>query len=293
MTINIDFQKINASDDKIEEKQGYAIRDNKHLFYSAYLPRAPITGAVLLCSPFAEEKVRTLRVYVSFARALASLGVAAICFDYFGDGDSEGDFEDASFEDRMDDIAFFYEYLKKISQAKKLGLLGLRWGATLAALAAEKLNPETLILWEPVLDTEKYFFDHLRTMIASQMLIDGKVVKSREELIKDLEAGEILTAEGYNFTGNFFFNAQKNSLKDRAIQFNGSSFIAQISPSPARIRPDLDGLRNRQKNAEFISLPKEFEWEKTETWRPTPPQLFGETIKFLESNGFFGRNNQH
>jgi alpha/beta superfamily hydrolase len=288
--MSIDFQKANIPNIGIEEKQGYLIRDNKHLFFSAFVPKGPISGAILLCSPFAEEKVRTLRIYVSFARILASLGVMAICFDYYGDGDSEGNFEDASFEDRLKDISFLYDYLKETSQAKKFGLVGLRWGATLAALAAEKVNPELLVLWEPIIDTEKYFFDHLRTMIASQMLIDGKVVKPREELIKDLAAGKILTAEGYNLTGDFFFEAQKNGLKEWPAGFKGQTLVAQISPNPTRIKPDLEEFKNRI-NAELISIPREFEWEKTEAWQPAPPRLFDETIKFLERYGIFGRNN--
>ncbi|MCX6830393.1 MAG: alpha/beta hydrolase [candidate division Zixibacteria bacterium] len=290
--MQIDLNNINAPNEKVLEKHGYFEREGKHLYCAEYLPASGAESGFVLCSPFGEEKVRTLRVYVSFARALASLGVAVICFDYYGDGDSEGNFEEATFDDRTADIRAIYNDFRTKHALKKMGLMGLRWGGTLAALLSEELQPETLILWEPVIDTAKYFYDHLRAFLASQMLIEGKVTRNREELIKELEGGKILTVEGYNLTGRFFFGAREATLKGRKYDYRGNSLIIQISPSPGKIRPELEELKSNLGNSELVSLPREFEWEKTETWRPAPPQLFGETFNFLDKNGFFGRNTQ-
>jgi uncharacterized protein len=286
----MDFSKVNFPHPNATEEQGYFERDGKHLFYALYRPEKEIKSGLVLCSPFAEEKVRTLRIYVSFARAMAQLGVAVLCFDYYGDGDSEGDFETTPFNERLIDIKAAVAFLKEKTSATNIGLLGLRWGATLAALSAEKIAPDYLILWEPIVNCSKYFYDLLRTNLASQMLIEGKVKRTREELLKDFEAGQPVSVEGYLLRGEFFFAARENGLEDKKFDYKGKSCIAQIARNVSRIRPDMEKLRDSFADAELISVPKEFEWEKTDIWQPAPPELFESTIKFMDKHGFLGRN---
>ena len=113
------FLDVNQPSDSVTERHGYLQRDGKKLFFAEYAPKETITTGVVLVSPFAEEKVRSMRVYVSLARALAARGAAVLCFDYYGDGDSEGEFEQATFEDRLDDIEAAVLFLKSISKYTK------------------------------------------------------------------------------------------------------------------------------------------------------------------------------
>ncbi len=290
--MNINWANINSPNLSIIEKHGFYNRDGKNLFRAEYLPAGDIKAGVVLCSPFAEEKIRTLRIYVSLARALAAKGLAALCFDYFGDGDSEGNFEEALFEDRLSDIESVFNDFKNRHALQKTALLGLRWGGTLAALTAENLHPDLLVLWEPIIDTTKYFYDFLRMNLASQMLIEGKVIRNRDELIQDMRDGKVITVEGYNIAGGFYDKAAAATLKGKTMAYSGETLIMQIAANPERIRPELETLRAALSKAEIKAVPREFEWEKTETWRPAPPLLFGETINFLDKNGFFGRNIQ-
>ncbi len=283
----MDFKNINSPNNNIVEEQNYCIRDSKHLFYSLYLPKGNAKSGIVMCSPVAEEKVRTVRVMVSFARALASLGIAAIMFDYYGDGDSEGNFEDATFDDRLDDIKFVYKFFQDKCSLEKVGILGLRWGATLAAQLADVLSPNLLILWEPIIDTEKHLYEFLRLNIAAQMLVSGKVLKNREELAKDLEAGGTVGIEGYTVTSEFYKSAKRLKLIDRKYDFANSALIVQISKYPdKKIGPDYEKLQALFSSSQVIHVPKEFEWEKTEIWQPAPPILFNETINFIKTNEF-------
>lgn len=280
----LDTDNVNAPTDEIREEHRYFERDGKHLFCAEYLPTSPTKGGVILCAPFAEEKIRTLRIYVSLARLLARSGLATLCFDYYGDGDSEGNFEDASFEDRQSNITAVYQDFQKRHELDSVGLLGLRWGGTLAALTAEKLNPAFLVLWEPVVDTSKYFFDHLRSYLATEMLVDGKISRKRDELVEYLSAGNMLTVEGYNLTGDFFTSARANGLKDQQLTYSGPTLVVQLAGNPARIRPELEQLTEIYKRGQLQAMKREFEWEKTERWRPAPPELFGLTLDFLKTN---------
>ena len=280
----IDTDHVNAPTDDIHEEHRYLERDGKHLFCAEYVPTSPAKGGVILCAPFGEEKIRTLRVYVSLARLLARSGLASICFDYYGDGDSEGDFEDASFDDRLADITSVYHDFQKRHALDSVGLIGLRWGGTLAALTAEQLNPAFLVLWEPVVDTSKYFFDHLRSYLATEMLIEGNISRKRDELVDYLAAGNILTVEGYNLTGDFFATARANGLKDRQPAYSGPTLVVQLAGNPARIRPELEQLAGVYEHGQLHAMKREFEWEKTERWRPAPPELLGLTLDFLKTN---------
>jgi alpha/beta superfamily hydrolase len=287
--MQIDLKNINLPNPAFQEAHGFFVRDGKHLFRADYLPRGETASCLVLCSPFAEEKVRTQRVYVSFARALASAGTGAVCFDYYGDGDSEGDFEDARFEDRLLDIKAVYQDACEQTGARRTALLGLRWGATLAALAAEELQPDFLVLWDPVVDTDKYFRDHLRSHLASQMLTEGKVIRNREQLIEDLKAGQVLTVEGYNLTGDFFFAASQAGLVSRTFARAGKTLVMQVGGIAGRIRPELTGLQAAMKDCTLQAVPREFQWDKTEIWQPAPPRLFEQTLNYLDEHGFFGR----
>jgi alpha/beta superfamily hydrolase len=279
-----DFFDVNEPSESIREEHRYFLRDGRSLFCAEYSPVGSPVGGIVLCAPFAEEKIRTLRVYVSFARALARRGISAICFDYYGDGDSEGNFEDATFDDRLRDITAVYRDFQQRHALSSVGLLGLRWGGTLAAMVAEELSPSALILWEPVVDTSKYFFDHLRSSIASQMLIDGKISQTREQLVAILETGKSVMVEGYNLSGEFFAKARETGLKDHQPRFTGPALIVQLAGNPAHLNPELEKLTQSYSRGSLQALKREFEWEKTEQWQPAPPQLFGVTFDFLRTN---------
>jgi exosortase A-associated hydrolase 2 len=286
----LDLTKINSPSDLIVEEHGFFPRDGRRLFYASFAPTAKPSTGVIFCSPFAEEKVRTVRVFVSFARALASMGVAVLCFDYFGDGDSEGNFEAATFDDRLLDTNAAFKFLKDKYALDRVGILGLRWGATLAALCSDNLKPDFRILWEPVTDSRKYFYDYLRLNVASQLLNEGKVKKNRDDLIKDLEAGGSIVVEGYVFTGQFYVQAREHELAKTAFSHRCPTLIIQIQKNTATIRQDLIDLKGALGGADVSAVPKEFEWEKTENWMPAPPVLFGTTLEFLEKNGIFGKD---
>lgn len=58
-------------------------------------------AAIICCHPLFEEKLHSHRIMVNFARYAASQGFHVLRFDYFGDGESEGLFEQASVSSRI------------------------------------------------------------------------------------------------------------------------------------------------------------------------------------------------
>jgi pimeloyl-ACP methyl ester carboxylesterase len=113
---------------------------------------------VLLCNPFGEEAARAHRMYRVLGMQLVRAGYAALRFDYSGTGDSLGSASDASLDAWIGDVEVAAEKLRSASGATRLAVIGLRFGATLAMLAAARssLRPRHLLLWDPVVDGAAY-----------------------------------------------------------------------------------------------------------------------------------------
>ena len=128
--------------------------------YHAPEGRAIRNAAVVLCQPLGHEYLRAHRAFRNLAVALAGQGFHVLRFDYFGSGDSAGNPEQTTVERCLSDLSGAIQELKDISGAAKVSLIGLRFGATFAALAASKRNDiDRLLLWDPVLDGRGYVDD--------------------------------------------------------------------------------------------------------------------------------------
>ena len=116
------------------------------------------TTAVLLCNPFGEEASRAHRTFRVLATQLEHAGYASLRFDYSSTGDSQGDGEAASVDAWLEDIATAADRLRDAAGATRVAVVGLRFGATLAALASARgeLRPRHLVLWDPVIEGHGY-----------------------------------------------------------------------------------------------------------------------------------------
>jgi pimeloyl-ACP methyl ester carboxylesterase len=126
--------------------------------FGAYEP-PPDMGfdAAVLCNPFGYEYLIAHPALRFLSKQLASAGQHVLRFDYTGTGDSAGDFEAATHEQWVDDINVAISELKDIAQVQRILLIGLRFGATLAALAARnRSDVDRLVLWDPIWDGSDY-----------------------------------------------------------------------------------------------------------------------------------------
>jgi uncharacterized protein len=121
-------------------------------------PRSPSAPRVLvLCAPLWREAVRAHRVLRQLAVRLAKEGFSVLRFDYTGAGDSAGDSEAGDVETWLGDVAAAVDEVRRTKGVARVTLLGVRFGATLAALSASTRDDvEGLVLWEPVADGSSY-----------------------------------------------------------------------------------------------------------------------------------------
>lgn len=116
------------------------------------------SASVLLCNPFGEEASRAHRIYRVLATQLERAGYATLRFDFSGTGDSSGDASEATIDQWLKDLGTAAGELRRTSGSPRVALVGLRFGATLAALASSRgeLRPRQLVLWDPVVNGAGY-----------------------------------------------------------------------------------------------------------------------------------------
>ena len=113
--------------------------------------------AVLICQPVGHEYINSHRALRQLAALLAGAGFRVLRFDYYGCGDSYGDFEQGSITRWLEDISTAVAELRARSGMVQVCVVGLRLGATLAALSGSWREVfESLVLWEPVIQGRRY-----------------------------------------------------------------------------------------------------------------------------------------
>ncbi len=133
--------------------------------YGAYhVPahRANQEYSVLLCSAFGNEGLRSRHACRVLGERLARSGVPCLRFDYRGTGDSAGDTDCWGVKAWVEDICIASRDVQNGSGAKKLILVGVRLGASLAWHAVNTRGlAAVLIMWDPVLDGKRYVYEML------------------------------------------------------------------------------------------------------------------------------------
>lgn len=121
-------------------------------------PAAPQGIAVLLCNPLGQEAIRAHRIFTVLADRLAQHGVPVLRFDYHGTGDSPGDDDLGEMAGWAADILAAQDKLDALARPARRVWIGLRLGAMLCALASRSaaVAPDTLVLWDPVVDGAAY-----------------------------------------------------------------------------------------------------------------------------------------
>lgn len=121
--------------------------------------RTPARGTgVVLCSPLGYEAMCAHRTYRHLATRLAAAGFPVLRFDYHGTGDSAGEpDEPGRVRAWLDNVGAAIEQLRAMAGVREVDLFGVRFGATLAAVAAgERSDVRSLVLWGPCTSGRSY-----------------------------------------------------------------------------------------------------------------------------------------
>jgi alpha/beta superfamily hydrolase len=104
---------------------------------------------MVLCPPLFDEYRRTYKALSDLATVCAANGVHVLRIDYSGTGEAQGMLSDVSAQDWVDDITQAIEEGIALTGAESAILVGVRFGATLAAQVNHRAV-ERYVFWDPV-----------------------------------------------------------------------------------------------------------------------------------------------
>lgn len=178
--------------------EAFFLEGPKGPIFALFTPaRGAIRGALLYLPPFAEEMNRCRNLVAEQTRVFSNLGYASLLLDYFGTGDSGGEFSEADWETWLADAGVALDWLETRSN-QQVTLWGCRIGALLAADLANRQSERVsgLLLWQPVLNGKLFIKQYLRLRVAA--LVDRNLpAETTDEIRSRLKAGAIIDVAGY------------------------------------------------------------------------------------------------
>ncbi len=277
----------------------------------------PNKTGIVYCHPFGEEKMASHAIVVKTARRLSEKGFAVMRFDFSGCGDSEGELDETTLEDWNEDLRCAIERLKIETGLNKIGLWGLRLGASLVleyaskwkqsfaspATGAASLTPSLslsstpdilafLILWQPVPDPEVFIKQFLRQKMSTEIASKAEGEVNREGavapssvkgLIRSLENDETVEVIGYPISKALyrsFVSRAKLALpvsEDYPVLVATTSLSAEAAPGPKKLAESLLSSGHR---VQVEHIQEESFWDRL--WQWNSPVLLATTVRFAE-----------
>lgn len=206
-----------------------------------HVPESAAQGSLVFCAPFAEEEKCSYRPMVDLARACCSAGFRVLRFSYRGCGDSGGEFEASTLDDWMVDTLTALDLVSREAADLAAGLMGLRLGASVAAQVAE-VRPDLrwLLLWEPVVDGERFLSLSLKRKLLRKMITEAE----GEGKAGGQQSGEddgSMDFDGYLVTQAMQDSVRKVKLHSGPRKFAGDLLVVQIA-AHERIVPPLQRM---------------------------------------------------
>ena len=238
----------------------------------------------VFCHPLAEEKLWAHRVFVSFARALAALGHPVLRFDYMGNGDSDGEFSESTLESMQDDVRSAIAQLAGHTQSRRVSLLGLRLGATIASLVAESApEVERLILWAPIIDGNRYMQESLRSNLTTQMATYKEIRQDREAMVSAMQQGATVNIDGYDMSCALFAQISAVRLGDPQKEYAGPTLIALVERQQPRQSHEMERLAASYEHSTLVFAQEEPFWKEILRYYQDAPNLFDLTMSWLKT----------
>jgi exosortase A-associated hydrolase 2 len=212
-------------------EETFVAREAGGLWATWYAAGGPCEQAAVFCHPILEERKSAHRLMVEAARALAAAGVGVLRFDYRGCGDSEGEFRDFGPRDWQADVGAMLDLARRRSGGRRVGLLGVRLGASLAVASAMR-RPDVgfVVLWQPVLKGRTYLEDELRRKLVREMVTFGKSRASQAGLRCDLDEGRDVDLDGYAISRRLYDGLSELDLA--AVRGPGRPDALVVSVTP-------------------------------------------------------------
>jgi len=163
---------------------------------------------IIMCHGFTGNKIENKRLYVEAARTFAADGVSALRFDFYGSGDSDGEFEQTLISTNIQNLKDAFVWAQD-NGYQKIAVLGISMGAATAILTQAEISAQVLVLWSSVPDFKILFQSH---------------AKRPEEIVAN---NEIIEHDGWAIKRDFFVEAMQYDVQKEVAKIKVPKFIVQ------------------------------------------------------------------
>lgn len=186
---------------------------------------------LVLCHGFTQNKIEHNRLFVEAARVFSQNSYNALRFDFYGSGDSEGDFSDSLFSTYRQNILDVVSWCRSKGYGEP-ALLGLSMGAAAAICAVDEIDVHALITWSAVPDFKTLFEAKIDN--PQQLNRSGKVYEYEGWLLKsDFLADALQYDIEAAFQGITIPKLVVQGSGDEALFVNGFNRFREIAQPPA------------------------------------------------------------
>ena len=161
------------------EADGYTIEAGffgpagARLFGVRCMPRQEPLAGVVVCPGLHTDFMRDYRNEVLLGWELARRGIAVLRFHHRGQGHSDGQADQMTFESLREDALAATSLVRSIIGVRELAFVGCRLGGLIAATAAREHDGAPVVLWHPVANVDEYLREVLRTRRMSELAGGG------------------------------------------------------------------------------------------------------------------------
>ncbi|MEO8261077.1 MAG: alpha/beta hydrolase [Pseudolysinimonas sp.] len=121
-----------------------------------HVPSEGARAGVVICPPLGYEQFNAYRAMRFLGQQLEDCGLAAVRFDYAGEGDAIGQPGRSDAVERWLDTVADAVALLRDAGVRQVALVGLSSGALIAAEAARRSGTDALVLWDPAFSGRRF-----------------------------------------------------------------------------------------------------------------------------------------
>jgi pimeloyl-ACP methyl ester carboxylesterase len=269
--ISEEFIRIDAGSDRTLGVLALPLDDRKPLGW-------------LICHSFGAEQVDLHMTDVALARSLAAAGYPTVRFHCQGYGDSADMKTPPGPSTHVRDTLDVLRQVPALAGADRVGLAGSRFGATVAALAADASGSTDLLMFQPIVNGRKYATELLRSRVIVEMLGDDPSAATTVEGLRARLVSEgLVNVKGWRMYGEVYEELCRVDLLAQLDRFSGRALVVQVSrgtspqSSLSRLVARLKNL-GAQADLEVLTHPSapNFGYEH---FRPVAKDLLGDILE--------------
>ncbi len=233
----------------------------RRLLFGIYHPPTgrPVEPAgIVLCPPLALEYMRGYRQLRQLAIQLSGRGFHVFRFDYHGTGDSGGTSGQETLGGWRRDVETAIQELRDLSGVTRITLIGVRFGAILAARAAASTrNLEELVFWQPTVTGRAHLdwmLDRAKVKGRRRTRITGPTTDPAGEL-------ETIAVDGFPLSLRLLREIGTTDLASRSIGELRAQRMVVIAPSGEEASTLVAALQEADMPHLHREVPDEGGWE--------------------------------